>query len=260
MVKTEPKIHLIAFPALNWDGLYNFLSGQGVTMWADLKDDDLTAHDSELLCEVMGRICYKSWRPGLNPNVTKVRLDSKEYLENILKSGHGSVLEHAQYSFVFENVSRVFTHELVRHRAGTAISQESLRYVRLSNIGFRVPPILADMEEEVISIVEKVEEFHKNAAEKFGLNKEGTPFHYKKEVTSALRRIAPMGLSTNLGWSANVRTLRYVIEKRTEKGAEEEMRFVFQQVAEIMRRECPILFGDMLTNDEGEVAPKWSKV
>lgn len=260
MVKTEPRVHLIAIPHLKWDGLYDFLSGQESSEWADTAMCNPAIRAPELLCEVMGRICYKSWRPGLNPNVTKVRSDSKEYLENILKSGHGSVLEHAQFSFIFENVSRVFTHELVRHRAGTAISQESLRYVRLSDIGFRVPPILADMESEVVSIVEKLEEFQKNAAEKFGLDKEGTPFHYKKEVTSALRRLAPLGLSTNLGWSANIRTLRYVIEKRTEKGAEEEIRLVFRRVAEIMRRECPILFADMVTNDEGEVTTKWSKV
>jgi len=61
-----------------------------------------------------------------------VRSDRREYFENLLRSAHGSVLEHAGYSFALRNVSRVFTHELVRHRAGSAFSQESLRYVRLT--------------------------------------------------------------------------------------------------------------------------------
>ena len=64
---------------------------------------------------------------GANPNVSKVRADRREYFANILRSAHGSVLEHANYSFALRNVSRVLTHELVRHRAGSAFSQESLR-------------------------------------------------------------------------------------------------------------------------------------
>ncbi len=61
-------------------------------------------------------------------------------------------------------VLRVFTHELVRHRAGSAFSQESLRYVRLTDIGFRVPPALEPVREQVLSIVEQLEEFQLSAA------------------------------------------------------------------------------------------------
>ena len=43
------------------------------------------------------------------------------------------------FSFVLHNVSRVVTHELVRHRPGTAVSQESLRFVRLTDIPFWFP-------------------------------------------------------------------------------------------------------------------------
>ena len=108
-------------------------------------------NQAELLVEFGGRSCYRSWEPGLNPNVRKIRTDQREYFANILRSGHGSVLEHANYSFALRNVSRVFTHELVRHRAGSAFSQESLRYVRLTDIGFRVPPALEPMREQVLS-------------------------------------------------------------------------------------------------------------
>ena len=48
---------------------------------------------AQRLIEFMGRMCYRSWAPGLNPNVNRVRADSTAYLENILRSAHGSVLE-----------------------------------------------------------------------------------------------------------------------------------------------------------------------
>ena len=40
---------------------------------------------------------------------------------------------------MLHNVSRVATHELVRHRAGVAVSQESLRFVRLDDLPFWFP-------------------------------------------------------------------------------------------------------------------------
>jgi len=69
--------------------------------------------DGERLAEFAGRLCYMSQR---NPASRSTR----EYLENIKKQGHGSVLEHANYSLLVEGVSRSLTHELVRHRAGMA--------------------------------------------------------------------------------------------------------------------------------------------
>ena len=189
-----------------------------------------------------------------------MRTDQREYFANILRSAHGSVLEHANYSFVLRDVSRIFTHELVRHRAGSAFSQESLRYVRLTDIGFRVPPALEPVRERVLSIVEQLEEFQRDAAQELGIDEEGVPFHVKKEVTSALRRLAPTGLSTDILWTANARTLRHVIEMRTAPGAEEEMRLVFDEIARVMIAEAPGLFQDFARADDGSWAPEHHKV
>ncbi len=152
------------------------------------------------------------------------------------------------------------THELVRHRAGSAFSQESLRYVRLTDIGFRVPPALEPIRDQVISIVEQLEEFQVSAAKELGIDEEGVPFHVKKEVTSALRRLAPTGLSTDIVWTANARTLRHVIEMRTAEGAEEELRLVFDKVARIMQAEAPGLFQDFTRQDDGCWVPEHRKV
>jgi thymidylate synthase (FAD) len=170
------------------------------------------------------------------------------------------VLEHASYTFALRDVSRVFTHELVRHRAGSAFSQESLRYVRLTEIGFRVPPALEPIRDQVVAIVERLEELQVDAAAALGLDDDGVPFDVKKEVTSALRRLAPIGLSTDIIWTANVRTLRHVIEMRTAPAAEEELRLVFDQVAAVMRDEAPGLFQDFTRERDGAWVPAHRKV
>jgi len=152
------------------------------------------------------------------------------------------------------------THELVRHRAGSAFSQESLRYVRLTDIGFRVPAALEPLRGRVLEIVEQLEEFQREAAAELSLDDEGVPFHIKKEITSALRRLAPIGLSTDIIWSANLRTLRHVIEMRTAEGAEEELRGVFDDVAQIMLAEAPLLFQDFERDADGCWQPRYHKV
>jgi len=260
MRETTPSIHLIARPSIDLDGMRDYLEDVGGSGWLERRTRDGSRNDAQMLVEFAGRVCYRSWEPGLNPNVTRVREDQGEYLGNLLRSLHGSVLEHASYTFAFRNVSRVFTHELVRHRAGSAFSQESLRYVRLTDIGFRVPPALEPLREQVVSLVEQLEEFQVSAAEALGLDDDGVPFSVKKEVTSALRRLAPIGLSTDIVWTANVRTLRHVIEMRTAPGAEEELRFVFGLVAERMIAEAPALFQDFARDEDGSWVPAFRKV
>jgi len=260
--ETIPSVHLIARPSLHLDGMRAYLEDVGGAGWLDRRLEEAGGEPNagELLVEFGGRACYRSWEPGLNPNVTRVRNDRREYLENILRSAHGSVLEHASYSFALRNVSRVFTHELVRHRAGSAFSQESLRYVRLTDIGFRVPAALEPVRERALAIVEALEEFQRDAAVTLGLDDDGVPFHVKKEATSALRRLAPIGLSTDIIWSANLRTLRHVIEMRTAEGAEEELRSVFDEIARVMMREAPNVFQDFERDADGSWRPRHHRV
>jgi thymidylate synthase (FAD) len=262
MRETTPSVHLIARPAVDLAAMRAYLEDVGGESWLQRREaEDVDGLNSaQLLVEFSGRVCYRSWEPGLNKNVSRVRQDQHEYLGNLLSSLHGSVLEHANFTFVFRNVSRVFTHELVRHRAGSAFSQESLRYVRLTDIGFRVPPALEPIRDQVVNLVETLEEFQVSAAEALGLDEEGVPFSVKKEVTSALRRLAPIGLSTDVVWTANLRTLRHVIEMRTSSGAEEELRMVFDRVAQIISSEVPSLFQDFTRSDDGSWVPEFRKV
>jgi thymidylate synthase (FAD) len=259
MHETTPRVFLIARPAVDLDGMRAYLESVGGATWLEGRRAQAPV-DAELLVEFSGRACYRSWAPGLNVNVSRVRADAQDYLTNLIASGHGSVLEHASWTFVFHDVSRVFTHELVRHRAGSAFSQESLRYVRVTDIGFRVPAALEPLRERVVSLTEQLEEFQLDAAAALGIDDDGVPFDVKKEITSALRRLAPIGLSTDIVWTANARTLRHVIEMRTAVAAEEELRSVFGEVAEIMLREAPSLFADFTREPDGSWVPAHRKV
>ena len=237
----EPQVFLIGESVVNEEGLSAFLTHLGVPEWTS---DGST--DVERLTEVYGRACYKSFGTELNPNITRVRGSNKSYISNILEKGDGSVLEHGVANFFFCDVSRVFTHELVRHRVGTAMSQESLRYVRLTDLNWYAP-ICIQENAAAMTIFEQTMEglsnLQKDLSELYELDTTND-FNFKKQVTSAMRRIAPIGLATNIGWSCNMRTLRHVIEMRTDPGAEEEIRIVFSKVADIAIERWPNLFAD----------------
>jgi len=119
----SPKVYLIAKTSLCGNGLSEYLSDIGNPNWSP----DKKVSDGENLIEAAGRMCYRSWQKydpnkpeATNPNVTKVREGNKSYIGNVLKSGHGSILEHVSLTVIMRNVSRIVTHEMVRHRAGMA--------------------------------------------------------------------------------------------------------------------------------------------
>jgi thymidylate synthase (FAD) len=261
MDKVEPIVIKLAETKIDSKGLQEFVEHYKATEWAS-RVKAAQSNDTEFLIELAGRMCYKSYGVGLNPNVTKIRQDSRDYLTNVLDKGDGSILEHATVTFAFLNCSRVFTHEIVRHRAGTAISQESLRYVRPREIGLWLPPDLENVSKDFEEVVEEITKSYHRLESKFDWEK--MPFEKKKRVTSALRRILPDGMATNIVWSANHRTLRWVIEMRTDPSAEIEIRKVFDKVAEICIRDYPLLYADYegkkLPDGTTQYVPKYSKV
>jgi len=261
MNKIEPLVIKIAETKLDEVGVRKFMEKYKATDWHN-RVRPTQPNDSEFLIELAGRSCYKSYGLGLNPNVTKIREDSRDYITNVLAKGDGSILEHATVTFAFLNVSRVFTHEVVRHRAGTAISQESLRYVRPQEISLWVPPDLRKVSDEFEKAVHGITKGYHELEAKFDWDK--MPFDEKKRVTSALRRILPDGIATNMIWSANHRTLRWVIEMRTDPSAEVEIRKIFGQVAEICIHDYPFLYADFekTQTPDGtyQYTPKYSKV
>lgn len=268
MHRVTPKVFLVGETGLNPQGLMGYfehLGPEGQRWLEEQTDRHLEEKDcspSEFIVEVMGRLCYRSFAPGLNPNVKKIREGNDTYIGHILEVGHGSVLEHSVTNWIFADVSRVFTHEVVRHRAGVAISQESLRFVRLTDLGLWLPPEI-EHDKVLVELFEKtfstLEELQVTVAKHFGLDDEKS-FDRKKKLTSAMRRVAPLGLATTIGMSFNFRALRHIIAMRTSEGAEAEIRLVFDEVAQIAKRRWPSIFQDFSCNDLGEWIPKDSKV
>ncbi len=268
MRDVDLSVWVIARPAVDWHNVQRWLHSIGGTPWLDRIDGESDASldqspeatGPELIAEMAGRRCYQSWAPGINPNVTKVRENSGDYLRNIINVQHGSVLEHLQFTFAIEGVSRVLTHELVRHAEGTAISQESMRYVRLQDLPFRHADFVLDddvLENVAAELVQAMEDFQALCAERLDIDNMSN-FHQKKIVTSAMRRYAPDGVLTGLVWSANVRALRWIVESRTASGAEEEIRELFHKVGSIMTHETPFLFEDFeLRSVLGSDVPEW---
>ncbi|AHC30427.1 thymidylate synthase [Rhizobium phage vB_RleS_L338C] len=150
MQYTEPKVILLSQTEVHQEGLERYLELAGAPEWTTD-----TENGSEIIAEVAGRSCYRSFKEGLNPNVTRVREGNEQYLGNIAKQKHGSVFEHGSATLAFFDVSRIVTHELVRHRPGMAYSQESLRFVRLDALKMYYPRVFgAEFLKEVFSAID----------------------------------------------------------------------------------------------------------
>lgn len=198
--------------------------------------------DGERLAEFAGRLCYMSQR---NP----ARRETREYLENIKRQGHGSVLEHANYSLLLEGISRSLTHELVRHRAGFAYSQLSQRYVDEGEARFVVPPAIigdsalmaawtAQMEsaqQAYLTLVEQLMERYGWVADKV---------HRRKMAREAARGVLPNSTETKIVVTGNVRAWRTMLELRAGEGAEQEIRRLAVLLIRVFQTEAPSFFSD----------------
>lgn len=213
----------------------------------DLKWDIPKVSFHEVLAEFAGRLCYESWEESGNLNITKIRKGNAEYLSNIAKQKHGSVFEHGNLVFLFYDVSRVFTHELVRHRAGSSFSQTSGRYVRLADIKFWIPDVIYDNPAARSVFLDAVAQDEENQRKLEAIFEKdlARDFSKKKELTSAFRRISPNGIANNILWSTNHRALRNVIEQRCSEHAEVEIRLLFRGIAKLMKERFPNIYGDL---------------
>jgi thymidylate synthase (FAD) len=231
----EPTVYLVGRQTVDDSALDRFLADHGVSWQSD------TEVAGEYLAETAGRLCYMSFarpRPGGN----------KTYLHHILEVGHGSVLEHAVWNFVFTGISRSLTHELVRHRH-MGYSQLSQRYVDESVAEYVEPDVIAQDPELHALWLDAVAHAHQAYVQLV----EKLAEHYKDEPDKTLRRklarqaarsVLPNATETKIFVTANARALRHFIEMRASRHAEVEIRKLAVQVLQIMQKEAPNLFGD----------------
>lgn len=236
----KPRIYLVGRQALDGSEVARFLEDHGVPQWTTD-----TETPGEILPEIAGRLCYMSFvkpRPGGN----------KAYLGHIKEVGHGSVLEHSVWNFIITGVSRSFTHELVRHRAGFGYSQLSQRYVDESVADFVEPDCIAEdpaLHETWLSAVNRAQEAYVKLVEGLAAKFESVEDKTlrRKMARQAARSVLPNATETKIFVTANARALRHFIELRCNEHAETEIRIVADVMLEVLRKEAPAIFGDYET-------------
>jgi thymidylate synthase (FAD) len=205
------------------------------------------ASPGERLAEFAGRICYMSQHNPANRSTA-------EYLENIKKQGHGSVLEHAVYVLLIEGISRSCSHELVRHRAGFGYSQLSQRYVDESHAAFVMPPAtigdpqleaewereVADAQTAYVRAVDALLERYSWVTDKV---------HRRKLAREAARSVLPNATEVKIVVSGNARAWRTMLELRCGEGAELEIRRLALACLRVLQHEAPALFSDFQIYD-----------
>lgn len=231
---TEPKVSVLSRP--------QFIQPEHLPVeWAD----DMYGTCEELI-EYAGRLCYMSQH---NP----AKKTTRTYIENILEMGHGSVLEHANFTLLLEGISRSCSHEIVRHRAGCAYSQLSQRFVEHPEVVR--PPLydsltVYDAEEWASMVKQEIDLYEAEIVRLKSFGIKGKP------LRETARSLLPNATETKITMTANARAWRHILEMRCSPHADAEIRRLFLAVLEVLRSEAPALFGDF--SEEG--VPKWSKV
>ena len=220
---------------------------------SDRAADARSTHHGDFIPETAGRLCYQSFtkpRPGGNA----------AYLERILSEGHGSVLEHATIGFIIHGVSRSLTHELIRHKAGTAVSELSQRFVDASDLGLVVPPYYGEQPPESFLYI------CREAATAYWMlsDKPCTTTLGRKRIRESARSVLPNCVETHIAFSGNLRAWRNILEQRGNIHADLEIRRLAVALLEPLRLYAPNAFQDfeIVTDEDGResVVNKWRKV
>lgn len=229
------KIRLIAHTSIDRNALHDESDGK----W-----DPFDASDSAALSEFSGRQCYESWS---RPNPATATNDN--YIANIIRAQHTSVLEHGTASFRISQVSRSLTHELIRHRH-FSYSQLSQRYVRADPEAFVVPPLYRDdpesqeiLRRQWLSAIAAYDELYDRWFDKLSAAGQGT-FKARKQAREAARAVLPNMTPTAIVMSGNHLAWRQLIAKRHTEDADAEIREVAGGILRALQELEPALYQD----------------
>lgn len=180
------------------------------------------------------RTCYNAGTPTDMYRDMQEKPVSEEkklkLLKHVLDSGHHSVLEHQNLTFIISGVSRSLTHQLVRHRI-CSYSQKSQRYVQLEdgNFEFVYPPSILKDEEATRIFDECIEKISQSYA---ALTRLGIP-------AEDARGLLPNACCTDIVMSVNLRELIHICAERRCSCAQAEIRQLFNEIAKQVSKELP---------------------
>ncbi|MCL5036716.1 MAG: FAD-dependent thymidylate synthase [Chloroflexi bacterium] len=189
--------------------------------------------EPQKLAAAAARIC----RHDEDAQLVLKNLSDKEcsrLIDECLQKGHESVLEHASFTFAIEGISRVTTHQLVRHRIAS-YSQQSLRHTRIEGgDSFVIPPEIKD-NEGACGI------FRKCCTDALVSYNGMIDMGIKPEDA---RYILPMGVRSRIIVTMNARSLRNFFRLRTCSKAQWEIRETALRMLDEVREAAPGLFRD----------------
>jgi len=188
--------------------------------------------DPEKIVAQSARLCYSAL--GIEELRGKLNDESIiKLVKKIMKLGHYSVLEHATFTFAIEGISRVTSHQLVRHRLAS-FSQQSQRYVKIDKEGFPyVIPKSIEKDEKLAKI------FINAVKELDGIYQLLLDHHIKAEDA---RYILPQAVTTKMIISANARELLHIFKLRCCNRAQWEIRKLAMNMLKEIKRIAPTIF------------------
>lgn len=237
---TSPNLFVVSRPTFDRQNFSSFLE-QNELSWADTD----TATDAERIVEISGRLCYLSF----TDDTSKIRHPTKNYIENLINKGHESVLEHANWTFFLTNVSRAFTHQLVRHRVGFSYSQLSQQYHDETDADFVTPAGLSPeayehWESAVRASKDAYLEILKQAERSLAAVNDQSTKEDVRLMRSAARSLLPNATNTAISISANARSLRHFLDLRGAIVGDIEMRLVSSKIYDMLVIEAPSMVED----------------
>jgi len=186
--------------------------------------------EPELAVAQAARLCYyKSDISSLQDELSISK--ARKLIKKVVSMGHTSVLEHAVFTFGIEDISRVLSHQLVRHRIAS-FSQQSQRYVEYDNIEYHIPEKIK-RDELALS---KYKEHLKSVQEL-----------YRYYVDSGIpaedaRYILPNAVTTKVITTFNARSLLNFFLLRCCSRAQSEIRVVAREMLKLVKVVAPSIF------------------
>lgn len=217
---------------------------------------DLLSHTPapEKLVSTAAKLCYsRSGISHIQEGLTEEKVEN--FIEKLASLGHESPIEHVSFTFAVEGVSRVLTHQLVRHRIAS-FSQQSQRYVKLDQFEFIIPPMiekndraksifLQAMKEDQVhyhNLVDSLEESYYNDFLSEGKSeKKSKSFAQKKAIEDA-RFVFPNACETKIIFTMNARTLMHFFKHRCCDRAQWEIQNMANVMLALVKEVCPTLF------------------
>jgi len=199
-------------------------------------EDDIDTQKIMKAIERAGRTCYKS-ENNINEN------SAEKFVENIIKKGHESVIEHEKIT-VRIICDRGVTHELVRHRIAS-YSQESTRYCNYSDNKFGneltfIKPCFWDENNEKDKA--KIEIWKETLL--FIENQYNTLIELGAKPEEA-RSILPNSLKTEIVVTMNLRQWRHYFKLRTAPSAHPQIREISNMILKEFKMLLPTIFKDL---------------